>query len=38
MREPAFSAAFRVAALSPILNATAQIATALTMPSAANRC
>jgi ABC-type multidrug transport system fused ATPase/permease subunit len=31
MREPAFSAAFRVAALSPILTATAQISTALTI-------
>lgn len=31
MQEPAFSAAFRVAALSPILTATAQIFTALTI-------
>jgi len=31
MRRPAFDAAFRVAALSPILTATAQISTALTI-------
>jgi ATP-binding cassette subfamily B protein len=31
MREPAFAAAFRVAALNPILTATAQIFTALTI-------
>jgi hypothetical protein len=31
MRAPAFSAAFRVGALNPMLTATAQIATALTI-------
>ncbi len=31
MRQPAFAAAFRVAALNPILTATAQIFTALTV-------